>query len=62
MRRLSLRKEALAELTARDLADVAAGQPVPTFYCPASLAQCLTAQVATCDNISAALADCPFGA
>lgn len=61
MRRLSLRKEALAELTTGELTGVAAGQPVPTFYCPASLWQCLTHQVATCDNISAALADCPYG-
>lgn len=59
-RTLSLHKEALTELTAVELADVAAGQNAQTWYCPYSALQCLT-QVPVCDDISAALADCPFG-
>jgi hypothetical protein len=59
-RRLTLRKESLTDLTPAELADVAAGQDAQTWYCPYSALQCLT-RVSACANLSAALADCPFG-
>jgi hypothetical protein len=58
-RRLTLRKEALTELTPGDLAGVAAGQDAQTWYCPYSALQCLT-RIPACANLSAALADCPL--
>jgi hypothetical protein len=52
-RRLTLRKEALTELTPAELVAVA-GAAV-TQPCPYSAPQCLTRE------ISAVLANCPFG-
>lgn len=60
-RTLSLRKEALAELTSDELSGVAGAQNAETYLCPASGLDCLT-NVGICANISAALVDCPFGA
>jgi hypothetical protein len=57
-RRLTLRKESLADLTPADLAGVVAGQN-QTYYCPYSALQCFT-KVGACAQISAALVDCPF--
>ena len=56
-RTLSLRKEALTELTAVELSDVAGAQA--TMPCPVSLVQCVTINV--CTKLSAALRDCPLG-
>ncbi|MDQ1713633.1 MAG: hypothetical protein QOE45_3083 [Frankiaceae bacterium] len=57
-RRLTLRKEALTDLTPAEM-DVVAGAQQQTFYCPYSALQCLT-KVTACANLSAALQDCPF--
>jgi hypothetical protein len=51
-RTLSLRKEALTELTAGELSDVAGAQA--TVPCPYSLAPCLT------PKISALFVNCPL--
>lgn len=56
-RTLVLRAEALSELTAGELSDVAGAQA--TVPCPFSLVQCVTINV--CTKISAALRDCPLG-
>jgi hypothetical protein len=59
-RRLTLRKEALTDLTPQDLDAVAGGQQAQTWYCPYSLLQCFTTNVKACQNLSAAIQDCPL--
>jgi hypothetical protein len=58
-RRLTLRKEALTDLTPQDL-DAVAGAQQQTAFCPYSLLQCFTTNVKTCQNLSAAIQDCPL--
>jgi hypothetical protein len=57
-RRLTLRKEALTDLTTDEIAGVAGAQQ-PTVPCPYSALQCLT-RVTRCVDLSAVLADCPL--
>ncbi len=56
-RTLSLRKEALTELSTVELADVAGAQA--TVPCPYSALQCAT-KATLCYQISTALRDCPW--
>jgi hypothetical protein len=58
-RRLTLRKEALTDLTTDEIAGVAGAQQ-QTAYCPYSLLQCHTHDK-VCTAISAAIQDCPLG-